>query len=400
MGSSQSILTSESAITAAVVAGFIGIGYAQIRANPTVSAGNSSLGPDTGGKKGKKKGQSKKAGTSDIVAVLSEVEPVIVQFPAVIPGQFEPASATPTAPEGDSIKPKKPKKKKAKSLADDPAPAQDRFLDSSSQSKSKGKKKQQAAPSSQHLEQSTLSVDTDGSWTRVNSRHRPAQTSGDKYTTADLTSDTGITTSVTGNSSPIAERTEDEASMYYSRESSGNQRTLAEKLLPKPRKTKVADMLETPDYPTLARVIHVRPPAEETPVPGFSWGDYEDTGINESGGAENDADGEDDGWGVVKSKHRSSRKPTESGRSPSTSQQLPAAPQELTKKQRQNANKRDAQKAAKVAAESERLALLAKHKRELERAKITEQYSKKGSSKTPSGGMSATVDSSGKLVWE
>lgn len=82
------------------------------------------------------------------------------------------------------------------------------------------------------------------------------------------------------------------------------------------------------------------------------------------------------------------------------SQQTPAqtAPESLTKKQRQNAAKRDAQKAAKAEAEAERQARLARHKRELEHAKIAEHYGK--SSKTASGGMTAYVDENGKLVWK
>ena len=73
------------------------------------------------------------------------------------------------------------------------------------------------------------------------------------------------------------------------------------------------------------------------------------------------------------------------------------APETLTKKQRQHAARREAQKAAKADAEAERLATLAKHKRELERTRMAEQAK---SSKTPSGGMSAYVDENGKLVWQ
>ena len=58
------------------------------------------------------------------------------------------------------------------------------------------------------------------------------------------------------------------------------------------------------------------------------------------------------------------------------------APETLTKKQRQNAARREAQKAAKHDAEAERQALLAKHKRELERTR-----------------MSASVEN-GHLVWQ
>ena len=80
----------------------------------------------------------------------------------------------------------------------------------------------------------------------------------------------------------------------------------------------------------------------------------------------------------------------------SASQQKPETP---SKRQRQNAKKREAEKEAKAQAEAERLATLAKHKRELEKARMMEQYAK-GSKGKASGGMSATVDENGKLVWE
>jgi hypothetical protein len=73
------------------------------------------------------------------------------------------------------------------------------------------------------------------------------------------------------------------------------------------------------------------------------------------------------------------------------------APETLTKRQRQNAQRREAQKAAKSEAEAERLATLAKHKRELEKAKMTEQFSSKGKT---GGGMNASVDDKGRLVWD
>jgi DNA-binding protein H-NS len=66
----------------------------------------------------------------------------------------------------------------------------------------------------------------------------------------------------------------------------------------------------------------------------------------------------------------------------------------MTKKQRQNAAKREAQKTAKAEAEAQRLATLAKHKQDLEKTRIVEQYSKKG------GGSSASVDDKGHLVWD
>jgi len=60
-----------------------------------------------------------------------------------------------------------------------------------------------------------------------------------------------------------------------------DRRTLTEKLSPKPRKTEVDDMLETPDYPSIGRVMRARPHPDEKPASGFSWGDYEDVHIDQ-----------------------------------------------------------------------------------------------------------------------
>lgn len=174
-------------------------------------------------------------------------------------------------------------------------------------------------------------------------------------------------------------------------------------------------MLETPDYPTVSRVLRVQPLQDEKPAFGFSWDDYEDVHAGENAGEGNEADGEDDGWGVVKSKKsRSSKCVTifsssqlltifNLGVERPVSSQVPAhkAPETLTKRQRQNAGKRESQKAAKAEGEAERLATLAKHKRELEQVRMAEQFGAKGAKgKAASGGMKATVDEGGKLVWE
>ena len=72
-------------------------------------------------------------------------------------------------------------------------------------------------------------------------------------------------------------------------------------------------MLDTPNYPAISRVMRVQPCADEKPASGFSWGDYEDVGVDHertsSGGAagnnenddDRDGDGEgddNDGWGA------------------------------------------------------------------------------------------------------
>lgn len=80
-------------------------------------------------------------------------------------------------------------------------------------------------------------------------------------------------------------------------------------------------MLETPQYPTLARVMRVQPQPHEKPAEGFTWADYEDvdpSGTGIGAGAPSgsrveeksrdpdtgdDDEGEDsEGWGVVKSR--------------------------------------------------------------------------------------------------
>lgn len=81
-------------------------------------------------------------------------------------------------------------------------------------------------------------------------------------------------------------------------------------------------MLESPKYPSISRVMRVRPRPDEKPASGFSWADYEDVHVGDGSagvaaadiraGTGNDADGEEegdddnDGWGVVKSRRRQS----------------------------------------------------------------------------------------------
>lgn len=83
-----------------------------------------------------------------------------------------------------------------------------------------------------------------------------------------------------------------------------------------------------------------------------------------------------------------------------SSSQAHRASETITKRQRQNGQRRVREKAEKAAAEEQRQAALAKHKRELDTARILEQYSGKSGGKSFSGGMKASVDERGKLVWE
>jgi hypothetical protein len=64
-------------------------------------------------------------------------------------------------------------------------------------------------------------------------------------------------------------------------------------------------MLETPDYPTVARVMRVLPDVHEKPADGFSWADYEDVKTGNDADGEGEGEGDDGGWGVVKTKRAS-----------------------------------------------------------------------------------------------
>ncbi|KAJ3561328.1 hypothetical protein NP233_g10262 [Leucocoprinus birnbaumii] len=314
-------LSTESVLTAAVLVGAAGAGYYRYTNN---AAGSVEPTISQQPKKKKKKGSETTTPAPVPLAATSSTS-------STIPGQFDDPPP--------SSKPKKSKKKKTQPSTAGPSAAPQPPPNPIPPSKG----------STRTLQQSTTSIDTDGSWTRVESRRNTGKGTID----VTATSDAGITSSLTEDSTPIDE------------ESTDKRTTLAEKLVPKPPQTDVDDMLaDSP--PTLARVMRVRPLPNEKPPAGFSWDDYDNV--------QNDADGEDDGdWGVVKS-----RRP----RTTKQEAQQPLVASAKTKKQRQNAKKREAEKAANAAAEAERVATLAKHKRDLERIRIIEQSrsSKKGKS--------------------
>lgn len=342
MGSSQSVLTPETALTVAVLAGAIGLGYTQLGPSSDSSPGVSSASKIPAKKGKKKKTQVPTSPSSDVSPSNPPPVPSVVPFPAVIPGGFD-AAASAAEDLSSSKQSKGKKKKKSKPAASTTippaaAPVAAGYNSESSAGRltpAKAKRQTEPALAPRSLKQSSVSIDTDGSWTRVESGRRVhgGAASASDAPSADLTtSDAGITTPVTGDSSPVLGRTEVEQEEaegleYSSRTAAGARRPLAERLLPKPRKTGVDEcvfsaffargcgterileysMLETPDHPTLARVMRVQPRPDEKPASGFSWGDYEDVRVAESAGAGNDADGEDEGWGVVRSKGRPSK---------------------------------------------------------------------------------------------
>jgi len=190
----------------------------------------------------------------------------------------------------------------------------------------------------------------DERWTRVEARKKkpsaPLQDGLAKLETADVTtSDAGITTSATGNSSPVTERTtEDE--------------------LPSEVDGSVMEVSSLQDAPP--RVVPVRPSPGEEPAKGFTWQDYEGVQVDE------DASGEDDGgWGVVRSRRKPNKAALEGGAEAATITASQSQPQ--TKKQRQNAQRREALKEVKRERGAQQQAAFAVHKRELERARAAEQ---------------------------
>ncbi|KAH9849910.1 hypothetical protein C2E23DRAFT_870362 [Lenzites betulinus] len=387
MGSAQSVVSAAAvvAIVSAIAYGFIQPG------DPSTSTPPSGTQPPSSSAASTKKKQKKKASAVSSATESAPVEPTVVSFPSVVPGGFDTPAEPADKPGAAKLKPKKKKSKKAGSAV--PQDAQSESSATAPESSVARKPRKSATPKPAGAE--------DEGWTRVETKKKVAPptagTSSAERPPDISTSDAGITTSVTtGNSSPVTERTEDEShSQLAASRVPDNKRTLAEKLLPKPRKTGVEDLLEEPDYPEVARVMRIQPKAGERPAAGFSWGDYEDVDEPRTLTAD-DADGEDDGgWGVVRSR-RAKPKPASGPTAQEPASQK--ASEALTKKQRQHAAKREAEKAAKAEAEAARLATLAQHKRELERTRMAEQA--KSASKQKSGGMSAYVDENGKLVWQ
>jgi hypothetical protein len=305
MGSAQSyIMSPEGALTALFVAGAIGLGYTQLggsTAQPAVTGSTPGVGvkEDAAGtektpatKKGKKK--SSKAGAGEVSergSATKSKEPHVVE--KVIPGQFDsgtptPASATPQPPPSKKSKKKKGKAAVARTPSEPPSePASapvssaiDYLSESSIKEAGKKPKKQQpqggqpqppmtssstvtamlASQLTRPLQQSTTSIDTDGSWTRVG-RGKGKSAGGASHSaapTSTTTSDAGMTTtSPTADSSPVTglstaatlddDRGEEASFLLNVNErerdsSDNNRRTLAEKLLPKPRKTGVDEL--------------------------------------------------------------------------------------------------------------------------------------------------------------
>ncbi|KIK67889.1 hypothetical protein GYMLUDRAFT_36688 [Collybiopsis luxurians FD-317 M1] len=447
MGTTQSYLSPEVVVTAAVVAGAVGFGYKQVVSAPSSSSpeniASAPLQREGSNKKGKgKKKSSTASGTLTPTGEKATSPANVVPFPAVIPGQFDESAASDgavgsrAAVTASSSQTKKGKKKKAgkgvaaeqkegnavsgKTVVEEaviPPAASELLAESPSQIKpsSKSKKKKQQVSSSKtssnaeaksQLQKSTVSVaslatESDGEWTRVSRRTDKGQA-----VSSGALSDVGQSTSITTDtSSQVDIRTEEGEEDIDEAETEGRPRErnlLEKKLLAKPRKTGVEDMLATSDYPSYSRIMRVQP-GENSP-PGPSWVDHENfaggdslgEGLDADGGT--DADGEDEGWGVVKRGGRPKKSFSSTQQGTSTARTA-SAPETLTKRQRQNAARREAEKSAKAEAERQREAALAQHRRQQESARIEAQYAK-GTKNATSGGMKASVDERGKLIWD
>ncbi|KAI0796091.1 hypothetical protein C8Q75DRAFT_863110 [Abortiporus biennis] len=428
MGIVNSYLSPESAAAVLVVAGAVSYGVVQqvIQKQPpnsssSQSASNSPAAAPSGKKSKKKKtgmtaGSGKGAGGAQ--SEPESAKPNVVAFPPVVsvPGGFDsPVEQPQSLPASSSEKTAKKKKKSKKTSGANTnanltpsTSGGNKSIPFDAQSESSATapenvpttrpppptKRKSPTPKGKTGDVETF--DADGPWTRVETKKKVTKLSSSQQEEPSLTharevtaSDAGITTSVTGtgNSSPVAGQTDDEQESP-----ADNRKTLAEKLLPKPRKTGVEDMTETPDVPTVARVMRIQPHPDEKPAKGFSWGDYEDV---ETG--DDDADGEDEGGWVVKSSRKPKR--TTSTQSSSANPSSTQASEAVAKKQRQNAARNAAKKAARDEAEADRIRRLNQHMKDLERERMKEQLQAQGK-KTVSGGMAASINEKGHLVWD
>jgi hypothetical protein len=236
-----SVVSLPTVISLALITGGIFYGFVQKHGAPPDWAQSSNRAvlpdevvvlPETKGKK-KKKAAAKGTAPS---ASQTEVEPTVVSFPAVVPGALD--QPEPVAEQASAAAAKSKKKKKTKKTA---GGAQQVPLDAQSDSSATAPESSTPVPRPAKRK-STPVLDADGPWTRVESRKRGAvqqqQPSTSSAAPEPPASDAGITTSVTGTSSPVTERTtEDEQPLG----TADGRRTLAERLLPKPRKTHVEE---------------------------------------------------------------------------------------------------------------------------------------------------------------
>jgi hypothetical protein len=233
-------MSSELGLAAVVAATFLAFGYVQYTKQQAPEKPSNFRPVSESSKKNKRKKQAEsEEGPEELLLPPTALAPltqhVAVPSRALVPGGFTTEDIDTDAA---ALKSKKSKKRKGKktgaAFSGTPTPADNHSEGSSAAAGSSrqpsGKKRQ------------PVNAEQDESWMQVEPRRRQKPLSsletGESKSTAELTSDAGVTTSVTGNSSPVTEQTEDEADPTSAPE---NRRTLAERILPKPRKTGVEE---------------------------------------------------------------------------------------------------------------------------------------------------------------
>ena len=341
MGSANSTIPAEPLIAAVAVAGVLGYGYVHY-VQPS-RPGGTDTDADTNAtflrvsKGSVLHGQKKRGRKLQLPgdATLKNLDFLDSSIPAAMP-PIPPAPVTrqrqqPTAPQsqGDAV----PGGFGGADTSDDAhgAPAQqqqqpEQPADVKKPRKKRGKKIVSDHPSSTPADAGTIPVEKaqvsapaavvamadaqDERWTRVEARKKkavPPQDGLSKLQTATdaTTSDAGITTSVTGTSSPVTERTTttedelpsglDECVDSHFAQNASVLRTDFFVV----RSAQALSAASLPDAPP--RVAPVRPLPGEQPAKGFAWDDYE--GVQVDGDASSEDDG---GWGVVRSRRRGS----------------------------------------------------------------------------------------------
>ena len=239
----------------------------------------------------------------------------------VVPGGFERADTSSDAhgafqsqqqqqPSADVKKqqqqqPRKKRGKKVTASSSDPSSAAPADVGATAVPTGKAEKASSASAATAAVAMADAALDE--RWTRVEARKKKAVPPQDRLNklqtklppqTDPTTSDAGITTSVTGTSSPVTERTtEDELPfecvvvffLFF--------RLSDFCLFFFCRSAAAAQGLSASDAAPL--VAPVRPLPGEQPAKGFAWEDYE--GVQVDGDASSEDDG---GWGVVRSRRR------------------------------------------------------------------------------------------------
>lgn len=243
-----SVVSLPTAIALALIAG--GILYGFVQSHPELPQPVAKLAPPDDGTS-TKKGKKKRGAQTEPSIVIHKPEeptatPIVVPFPPVVPGSFE------GEPQSSKSKPKKKKAKKGPHTGTSPAQRGD-----DAQSESSATAPESSTPVPRPKRKSPPVLDSDGPWTRVESRKKPVKpleaTTSTSLGVEQVTSDPGITTSVTGTSEP--EPSEDEEAEGTDEREPENRRTLAERMLPKPRKTKVEEYVAAGRAHDLGRTL-------------------------------------------------------------------------------------------------------------------------------------------------